>query len=215
MALSILRDGGSRKVILFYGVRNEREHAFHDTLQELAGNDPRLLYIPCRSRPLGTNSKIAHRRVDADLLRQLLPDANFPVYICGPSAFMESMVTGLREWGMEESDIHFEAFGPSSVKRASVPKDFDTGRATTASIVFEQSEQTATWDGSGASLLELGESRGVPLPSGCRTGNCGMCAVRLVAGRVRYSTTPSAPIDPGFCLTCVTQPDTEQLILDA
>jgi ferredoxin len=60
----------------------------------------------------------------------------------------------------------------------------------------------------------MGEAAGVPLPAGCRSGQCGQCAVRLVAGQVRYPQPPTAPLDPGWCLTCVAEPQGD-VTLDA
>jgi len=128
---------------------------------------------------------------------------------------MEEMVAGLQDWGVAEHDLHFEAFGPSTVKRvANAATDAPTG-AITSSVAFQQSGVTAAWDGRAASLLELGEAQGLNLASGCRSGNCGMCATRLLVGQVRYDQPPTAPLDPCFCLTCVAQPASPEIVLDA
>ena len=50
-------------------------------------------------------------------MRQVLPSNNYQFYVCGPGALMESLVPALWEWGVPESHVHFEAFGPASVKR--------------------------------------------------------------------------------------------------
>jgi ferredoxin-NADP reductase len=218
MASELLHRQSPRKVVLFYGVRNSREHAFHDTLRDLAVNEPRLHYLPCYSRPLPSDRPghdyLAARRIDAALLQRVLPDGNFPFYICGPGEFMESIVTGLRAWGVAESDLHFEAFGPSTVKKAASTTAQPTAMAS-VEVMFQQSGQSIAWSDPSQSLLELGEAQGLSLPSGCRAGNCGMCAVRVLAGKVRYEQPPTASIDPGFCLTCVAKPDGEPLTLDA
>jgi ferredoxin-NADP reductase len=219
MASALLQQPGDRQVILFYGVRNSREHAFRDRLQQMSG-EPRLRYLPCYSQPLPTDQPhrdyVVPGRIDTDLIRRVLPHPDFPCYICGPGEFMDGIVAGLRAWGVAEQDLHFEAFGPSTVKRAATKSP----KVCSASLVwsqvsFQTSGVAADWDGTAASLLELAEAAGVSLPSGCRAGNCGMCAVRLVAGKVRYAETPAAPLDAGFCLACVAQPDSPEVVIDA
>jgi ferredoxin-NADP reductase len=217
MAATLLGEHGDRKVILFYGVRNSREHPFDGCLSQWAATSQRLQYLPFYSQPLVEDclrkEAALNRRLDVDAIRQTLPDPNFPFYICGPSAFMEGMVTGLRGWGVAEQDLHFEAFGPATAKRP-IAKASEAAPATTSQVLFQQSGVTAVCS-SAESLLEIAEDNGLSLPSGCRSGNCGLCARRLVAGQVRYETTPEAAVDLGFCLTCVARPDSPQLVLDA
>jgi ferredoxin-NADP reductase len=60
-----------------------------------------------------------------------LPFKPYHFYICGPTPMMESLVPALEEWGVPDSHIHFEAFGPASIKRkltqtASVAEAADT-----------------------------------------------------------------------------------------
>src|SRR5262249_31931031 len=58
----------------------------------------------------------------------------------------------------------------------------------------------------GGTLLEAAEQCGVAIPFGCRQGQCGTCATRLLAGEVRMDSEDG--LDPelrrqGFVLTCV------------
>ena len=49
---------------------------------------------------------------DVALLRRLLPDNDAEFFFCGPREFMAGLYRGLRDWGVDESRIHFEFFGP-------------------------------------------------------------------------------------------------------
>src|SRR4029079_15694004 len=94
-------------------------------------------------------------RITIERLRPVVPSNNHRFYVCGPGELMESLVPTLWECGVPESHVHFEAFGPASVKsvaasRASVECD----------VRFERSNRTAVWDGSFASLLEFGQAAG-------------------------------------------------------
>ena len=63
-------------------------------------------------------------RIDVVLLRSQLPLKPYHFYICGPTPMMESLVPALEDWGVPDARIHFEAFGPASIKRRNVPELF-------------------------------------------------------------------------------------------
>jgi ferredoxin len=62
---------------------------------------------------------------------------------------------------------------------------------------------------SGKSVLELAEDLEIPIDSGCRAGNCGTCAVRLLKGSVRYLKSNSTELEAGTVLACIAQPEGE------
>ena len=69
----------------------------------------------------------------------------------------------------------------------------------------------------GKTLLETSESNGVLIPSGCRQGDCGTCATRLVSGNVRMEREEGLTDvlrSHGYILPCVSQP-LEDVTLDA
>ena len=55
-------------------------------------------------------------RSSLELFMEVLPNNNFDFYFCGPPPMMTPIVEGLEGWGVPESRIHFETFGPASVK---------------------------------------------------------------------------------------------------
>ncbi|MFE4784020.1 2Fe-2S iron-sulfur cluster-binding protein [Streptomyces sp. NPDC056716] len=54
-------------------------------------------------------------------------------------------------------------------------------------------------------LLDLGESAGVRLPSACRAAACGTCLQR-VEGATAHLITPGLPVPPGHALPCCAVP---------
>jgi ferredoxin len=126
---------------------------------------------------------------------------------------MESLVPALRAWGVPESHVHFEAFGPASVKSVTAGRLPDL--LTVPCVVrFERSNRAAMWDGSFASLLEFGEAAGITMPSGCRAGSCGECLMAVRGGRTTTLKQPGIPVPADHCLTCISVP-AEELVLDA
>ena len=122
---------------------------------------------------------------------------------------MQSLVPALREWGVREQDIHFEAFGPATVRPAGPASNEPLpATATTLDVHLRRSGRTLVWDGQDANLLDFAERHLVAVESGCRSGSCGSCETRLVSGSVRYAERPDHEVAPGHCLLCVATPQT-------
>ena len=153
--------------------------------------------------------------LDIALLRLTLPQGRHQFYVCGPPAMMESLVPALIDWGVPAQDVHFEAFGPASIK---LPGAADSGAAAnktpTFAVSFSHSDRTLVWDGQDANLLDFTDRHGLAIDSGCRAGSCGTCETRLINGTVHYDHQPDHDIAPGHCLLCVGRP-TSALVLEA
>ncbi len=64
----------------------------------------------------------------------------------------------------------------------------------------------------GVTLLDAAEAAGLELPSICRRGNCGACAVMLVAGQVHMDECKGLSRrdrESGLILACQAVPETE------
>ncbi len=211
--LNALVDRGSEQEIwFFYGVRSGREHIMREHLDRIAREHPNVHLHACYSDPEEGDIEGVHyahkARVSVDLFKKLLPSNNFDYYFCGPPPMMTSLYEGLREWGVPEERIHFEAFGPASVKRVAQAAQPAEGApaAATMQVTFARSNKTVAWDASFTSLLDFAEANGVAMESGCRAGNCGTCIAAVKAGNVTYVTPPGSQPDAGSCLTCCTIP---------
>jgi uncharacterized protein len=213
MANSISHERSPRTVYLFAGFRNSSEHPCREQLAALVQHKN----IHCDisySRPLDTDrmgydySHLGHASIVR--IRQILPSNNFRFYVCGPPGMMEDLVPALYKWGVPESHVHFEAFGPASVH--SLPRE--NTLTTPCQVEFSKSNNELTWKGEFPSLLDLAEAAGMVLDSGCRAGNCGACVLKIAAGRVKHTKTPGVPLSPQECLTCIGVP-TGDLVLEA
>jgi hypothetical protein len=214
MLEAIVHASRGREVYALFGFRNGAEHPFKERLMQLAETYPRLHVHVSYSAPRGHDvlyRDYDHRgRVTIERLREVLPSNNFHFYVCGPGPFMEALVPALWAWGVPESHVHFEAFGPASIKVASRGVE----GATPCEVCFERSNRRVMWDGSFASLLEFGEAAGIAMPSGCRAGSCGECLMALCGGTTKALKQPGIVVPAGHCLTCISVP-TEALALDA
>lgn len=210
MANTIVHERNNQQAYVFAGFGNSREHPFRLQMQELDAANDNLRFDISYSRPMPADNlerDYDHRGyVDVARLRQVLPSNNFRFYVCGPASLMETLVPALHAWGVPESHIRFEAFGPATVKGMKQVRTTDDIASGPCQVEFLLAGAKLAWDGGYESLLEFAESQGVPLDYGCRAGNCGQCLVSVRSGRVDHIQDPGMPLEENQCLTCIGVP---------
>ncbi|MFQ5462448.1 MAG: 2Fe-2S iron-sulfur cluster-binding protein [Phycisphaerae bacterium] len=220
MLNAIVDSGLRRETWFFYGVRNGDEHIMRAHLDRIRFQCDHVHIHVCYSQP-GAADKLDRDYdhsgfVCVDLLKEWLPSNEYEFYICGPPPMMKMLTSDLKEWGVPEDRVRFEAFGPASVKstkKTNTTDQAETGPAS-AKVAFAKSGKVARWTPDGGSLLELAEANGVEISSGCRAGSCGTCKVAVREGKISYANPPAADCEPGSCLACVALPQGD-VTLDA
>lgn len=113
MAMIREREGSRSDVDtrLLFSSRGWDDIIYRDELERLNGDGLLVVHTLTRSQPLGWDGYA--RRVDAEMLAALGPDpAERPhVYVCGPTAFVESVAEALVDLGHEPMAIRTERFG--------------------------------------------------------------------------------------------------------
>ncbi|WP_328610737.1 molybdopterin-dependent oxidoreductase [Amycolatopsis sp. NBC_00345] len=208
---TLAASGGSvPEVVLHYGNRHRRSHAFEARLRELRASIPQLRVIDYHSRPdadeeIGvhytTYGRLTAQHIDESLIRRR---ARF--YLCGPEAMLDAVITGLTARGVPRFDIFAEKFH-AEARVVEVPD------GTTATVRFARSARELTWTKGDGTLLELGEKAGLTMPSGCRLGQCESCAVTVLEGQVAHLVTPADDLPDDRCLTCQAMPMSD-VVLD-
>ena len=210
-----------RGIYLYYGLRSGEEHIFKSQLVQLAATHPNFHLTVAYSQPQLQDKHgrdFQHQgHVDIELIKSTLPHGHHQFYICGPAPMMESLVPALAEWGVASEDIHFEAFGPASIRTISSSADTlqSTGQDVNAQsfeVQFLQSARTFNWTAASGNLLDFAEKNGISVDSGCRAGSCGACETKLIAGSVRYADKPDYDFATGNCLLCVGMPTTDVVL---
>lgn len=214
MLNTIYESGSRREAWFFYGIHDSTEEMARERLDEIARGRDNIHVRICHSRPLDEDVEgedYDHEgRVTVELFKELLPSNNYEYYVCGPPPMMSAIFEDLREWGVPEEDIKYEAFGPATVKKTQK----EGGEAVEHEVSFARTGETCTWSGGGMTLLELAEDHGVPIDFGCRVGNCNTCLTAVKDGDVEYVHEPDTMPEEGSCLTCISIPDGD-LVLDA
>ena len=79
-------------------------------------------------------------RVNVENFKSILPSNNFDFYMCAPPPMVKDLRNDLAEWGVPKKNIHFEAFGPATVKVCK--KESDKESISNISIEFKKSGKT-------------------------------------------------------------------------
>jgi len=135
------------------------------------------------------------------------PDADY--YMCGPDTWMEQMRDQLVDCGIPPERIRWESFGSHATTSVAESEEFEAH-----TIRFELSDSEAQWHDPDQSIWELAKASQIELPSGCLSGVCGSCRVKLISGQVQYDRQIVVELANGECLTCVARPTTD-LVLEA
>jgi ferredoxin-NADP reductase len=213
---TLLENGSTRDVWLYYGVRNGVEQIMKEHLKSLATTHANFHLHLCYSNPSDNDEADVdyqhNGRVDISLLRATLKLMRYQFYVCGPKPMMESLVPGLEDWGVDSGDIYYESFGPASlIKHEKVAPATSMQPIT---VTFSRSGKSIPWDSTADSLLEFADANDIEVESGCRAGSCGSCQTAMKAGEVDYNQEPDADVELGHCLLCISTPKCD-LILDA
>jgi len=104
---------------LLYSSRSAEDIIYRDELDRLAANRDgfHLVHTLTRGAPAGWQGQT--RRVDRDMLAQygFQPEERPQIFVCGPTAFVETVADQLVGLGHGESAIKTERFGPTGDKR--------------------------------------------------------------------------------------------------
>ncbi|MFK7766163.1 MAG: 2Fe-2S iron-sulfur cluster-binding protein [Mariniblastus sp.] len=209
----LLGESSNRQILLMYGVQHGKDHAFKEHFANLSEKHENFHVVNCYSHPNKEDIDNRTFHVDGyasvDCLKKVLPSKQCQFYMCGPPPFMESLYSGLLEWGVPESSIFFEAFGPASIgkKKKSESSGTKTSQANGPVVNFATSGTIVRWDSDSESLLELAEANDIVIESGCRAGSCGTCETSVLKGKVTYDDPQNIDCPPGKCLACVARPD--------
>ncbi len=191
-------------VTLLYCVRTAADIIFENELLRLGRSLPKFKYEVCLSRP-DPSWKGRSGRLTAEFISQHVIDLeSSSFFLCGPKGFMENACQILSTLGVNQDRILQESFGDSQPSVQSRPSE----ARTVETVVFLHSEKICQGSSS-STLLDLAERNGVQIPYGCRLGQCGTCATRVLSGAVQMDVEAgltSEQKNAGYVLPCVSRP---------
>jgi ferredoxin-NADP reductase/MOSC domain-containing protein YiiM/ferredoxin len=220
MLHSLSSADSQREVWWFHGARNSGEHPFSTESRELLRSLPHSHQFVAYSKPelsdrIGKNyDMVGH--LNLSCLQKLGVPMQADFFLCGPTSFLANLTAELLAWGVADSSIHKEIFGPGTSVTPGVvngptkaPHAPEGPPGSGPRISFSRSGLTAPWDSRFRSLLEFAEACNVPVKWSCRTGVCHMCECGLVDGSLRYDPEPLDQPAVGNALICCSTPESE------
>jgi ferredoxin-NADP reductase len=182
MIREIMECGLDRTVHLFYGNKGLDDVIFHETFLWFSERFENFHYYPViEEPPEGYDG--CRGFITGKLVRDTLGDlADKTYYLCGPRAMYDFCLPELERLGIPKSRLRREVYGaPVDITR-------DAGWPTG---VKGEDRFTVRVRGRGTfparaseSVLAGLEKNGFVLPALCRSGECSMCRVKLLAGKV-------------------------------
>jgi len=213
--MSVLRSLTDRcwrgEIYLVFSVRRRDDVIFEHELAALQRRFPKLKVAITLTDPDAAWDG-ARGRISKELVTGLVPDlAKTIVMLCGPTGMMQATRALFVELGVPDADVREEAFvSPARPTQATaetatqMPPEPEEASDGVANVSFQKTGKVAELPAS-LTVLEAAEECGVAIPFECRSGICGQCKTRLVAGRVMMEVQDAlTPADrsKGLILAC-------------
>ncbi len=182
MIREITQRGLHRTVHLFYGNRSEDDIIYHRELTRISSRFDNINYYPVLENP-GSGYDGLKGYITADVIRDTIGEvAGKTFFICGPPAMYDFCLPQLEQLSLPAKKLRREMYGP--------PKNISAEPGWPAAVK-EDTLFTVKIRGGGAiralagePLLTSLERAGIVVPSLCRSGECSMCRVKLLSGKV-------------------------------
>ena len=205
--LDILDRGLPQRFHLIYVNSYVDDVIFDDQLRELANRHEQFSLSEVISRP-PTGHWGYTGRLTQTMLQQMLGDiGNKMLYICGPTPFNENCVALLTELGVARRRIRVEANGAPKAphEQPGWPEGVSLDDEVQVTVQGRGSFRSKV----GEPLLNALERNGYFVENACRSGECSLCRVRLVAGSVfnpQEAHLRKSDRDFGWIYSCVAFP---------
>lgn len=173
-----------RDVVMLYGCRSSKAALYDEELRAYSEKYPNFKYHLVVSEDDDSwNGEIGF--IDRNLIMRLVPNyAERTCYICGPQVMNDFCKKELEDLGLPEKQIRREMFGT----RRDIQNEPGWPENLTGDEVFNvKIGERIIPAKSGESLLTALERSGVRMNVCCRSGECSLCRVKLVDGKIFLS----------------------------
>ncbi len=109
MIVHLIHINRQQEILLYWGLRSERDLYYQDLLAALAEKDPLFRFETTLSQPSAAWQG-ARGRVTEKIAKAFEAGENQEAYLCGSLAMIREVRTMLMEKGLPKSAIHFEKF---------------------------------------------------------------------------------------------------------
>ncbi|HNX92709.1 MAG TPA: FAD-binding oxidoreductase [Syntrophomonas sp.] len=184
--MSMIREnidlGLDREIHLFYGSQTSEELIFHSEFSDIAARRPNFHYHPVLENVPADYEGLSGM-ISSDLINRVLGDIKVDTYyICGPQGMYDALLPQLKALNIPARKIRHEMFGnPADITaQPGWPREIRKEAAFTVNVEGRKSFAAQA----GEPLLIALEKAGLIVPSLCRSGECSLCRVQLLSGKV-------------------------------
>lgn len=212
-AMSMIRDlvdhGLDRRFHLLYGSRSAEDIIFREELDSLAARHPdiRVDHVVAESGPRWAGPT---GFLTAGLIKDLAGSLDGRmVYVCGPQALYPYALTQLAVLGHPRRRTRFEAGGAPADPAAQPHWPVDADPAAEVTVTARGRCFRTRRD---RPLLDALEDQGIRPEAACRSGECGLCRLRVVQGSVHTAEQARLRLSDerfGCTHSCVAYPMTD------
>lgn len=211
-AVRYLTDIGWRNDIYFlFACRTTDDFIFRRELEQLQLIHPNLHVHASMTREPGAVWMGLKGYFTSEIINHLVPGiADRRVHVCGPPPMMEAMLSNLKELGVPKDSIFTEAFGPAKKPVVDPGASAATKQAATGTTVSFARSEKETELAPDQTVLEAADETGVEIDNSCRSGQCGLCKVKLLSGEVSMEVEDSLSEEDktaGLILACQAKAD--------
>lgn len=181
MIREVLEKGLDRELHLVYGARNIDLAIFDAELKDFAKKYNNFHYTLVLSDKDAKGGD-RHGFIDADCIKDVVKTLDKTTfYLCGPQVMTDFCVDILKSLNVRPRDIRREMFGA----RQDIQNESGFPKELTGSEVFKLKVGDKVIDAKcNESILCALERAGIRVNVCCRSGECSLCRVKLVSGKV-------------------------------
>ncbi len=184
MIREILLSGEDRDIVLLYGSRTLNTAIYHEELLNFANEFKNFKYqLVLSEKDPNWNEEFGF--LDEDLIKKYAPDyKERTAYVSGPNVMHNFCKNALLNLGLKQKDIRDEVFGNISdvTKEAGWPSEIKADEVFKIKIGDKVIDAKAN-----ESVLVALERAGVRVNVCCRSGECSLCRVKLLNGKIYFA----------------------------
>lgn len=196
--------GWHHDIFLIYCCRTTDDFIFRQELEQLQMVHPNLHVYASMTREPGAVWMGLKGYFTSAIINHLVPEIQKRrIHVCGPPPMMDAVLAMLSELDVPDEQVLTEAFGPAK-KSSQSPSPPHAKGAKQTTVKFERSKQEGPL-AKDETILEAADALSVDIDSSCRSGQCGLCKVKLISGEVTMDCEDSLSKEDkkdGLILAC-------------
>lgn len=113
MLETVIKEQPNREVYYIHAARSSKFHAMKARVEEITNEHEQVKSYTVYDHPENGDQFDKQGYIDYEWLSTIIPTTDAAFYFCGPKPFMRAMYQNLSKFGVNDSDIHYEVFGPA------------------------------------------------------------------------------------------------------